>query len=209
MYAKLWDNETRWTPVQHIHNEDKDWIEELRKRVLMNVMSPRPHMRWDPLDNLIFSQRIHCLLFFLREKKLKVKSQFVMPLRELLGQFRAHSSEVKICPRSTEATTMRIGRSLTSGIFRRSLLCSATVLQLLFHNFLVSLWGAEDNKSLRFSSVLVALHTFAVGSTTLASLLENVAPVWHDPATVPNACLPLGAPCHQCCMLPETKQHGH
>ena len=64
--------------------------------------------------------------------------------------------------------------------------------QLLFHKFLVSHWGAEDNDSLRFSSVLVAASPhFRCGITSSCGLLENVAPVWHDPATDPNACFPL------------------
>ena len=64
--------------------------------------------------------------------------------------------------------------------------------QLLFHKFLVSHWGAEDNNSLKFSSVLVAASPhFRFGINSSCSLLENVAPVWHDPATVPNACFPL------------------
>ena len=59
--------------------------------------------------------------------------------------------------------------------------------QLLFHKFLVSHWGAEDN-----NSFVAASSHFRCGINSSCSLLENVAPVWHDPATGSKCVFSLG-----------------
>ena len=99
-------------------------------------------------------------------------NQFIVPLRELLSQLWAHGSDEKIRPRST--TTQKQQPCALQVFDLKNFQEEVAVLsdglqQLLFHKFLVSYWGAKNNDSLRFNSVLVAASLRHAGSTLLWS----------------------------------------